>query len=72
MSNDPYPNNADVISCEAIKSAPAAGRLKNKLSSKDLFWINSILFLLLVLICLVKFGSITTPIAIPAIAKLIW
>ena len=34
---DPYPNNADVISLGAIKSAAAAGKLKNKLNSIDLF-----------------------------------
>tara|TARA_X000000368_G_C22612880_1_gene528782 strand:+ start:420 stop:581 length:162 start_codon:yes stop_codon:yes gene_type:complete len=48
-----------------------AGKLKNKLSSKALFC-NSIVFTeLLFLICRLKFGSITVPMAIPAIAKFI-
>ena len=37
ISNDPYPNNAEVISSDAINNAAAAGKLKNKLNSKDLF-----------------------------------
>ena len=35
-SNDPYPNNEDVISSDAINNAAVAGKLKNKQSSKDL------------------------------------
>ena len=71
-SKDPYPNNAEVISSDAINSAAEAGKLKNKLNSKDLFWIKSILVLFLLFIYLDKLGSKTVPIAIPAIAKFIW
>ena len=44
MPNDPYPNNAEVISSDAINSAAAAGKLKNKHNSKDLFCIKLIFF----------------------------
>ncbi len=70
--NDPYPNNADVISSDAINNAAAAGRLKNKLNSKDLFCIKSILALFLLFIYFDKLGNKTVPIAIPAIARFIW
>ena len=42
MSKDPYPNKEEVISSDDINNASVAGKLKNKLSSKDLFCINSI------------------------------
>ena len=71
VSNDPYPNNAEVISSDAINNAAAAGKLKNKLNSKDLFCIKSILVLFLLFIYLDKLGNKTVPIAIPAIAKFI-
>ena len=71
-SNDPYPNKEDIISSEAIDSAIAAGMLKNKLNSKALFWIRFIFSFLLFWTYLESWGSITVPIAIPAIARLIW
>ena len=70
--NCPYPNNAEIISSGAINKAIDAGRLRNKLNSRALFWIKSIFFLFFLLICFDNCGSKTTPIAIPAIAKLIW
>ena len=69
---EPYPNNEEVISSDAISNAIVAGKLKNKLNSNALFWIKSIFFLFFWLMCFYNCGSITTPIAIPAIAKLIW
>ena len=72
ISNDPYPNSAEVISSVAINKAAAAGKLKNKLNSKDLFWIKFILVMFLLFIYLERLGNKTVPIAIPAIAKFIW
>ena len=43
MSNDPYPNNDDVISSDAKIKAKDAGKLRNKLNSKALFCISEIL-----------------------------
>ena len=51
--------------------AIVAGKLKNKLNSRALFCISKISFFFLDWICFESCGSITTPIAIPAIAKLI-
>ena len=48
-----------------------AGKLKKRLSSKALFCNFIVLIELLLFICLLKFGSITVPIAIPAIARFI-
>ena len=71
LSKEPYPNKADVICSEPTIRASDAGKLKNKLNSKALFC-NSLVFNeLLLLICRLKFGSITVPIAIPAIARFI-
>ena len=42
--NDPYPNNAEIISSDPIIKAIAAGKLRNMLSSSALFWINNIFF----------------------------
>ena len=61
-----------MISSDAIINAIVAGILKNRLNSKALFWIKFILFFLLLWTCLESWGSITVPIAIPAIARLIW
>ena len=36
VSNEPYPNNDDVISSEAMSNASVAGKLKNKLNSNAL------------------------------------
>ena len=69
---EPYPNKEDIISSEAISNASAAGILKNKLNSRALFWIRFILSFLLPWTCLESWGSITVPIAIPAIARFIW
>ena len=62
----------NVVTIEYDKSAIDAGILKNKLNSKALFWINKILSFFLDWICFESWGNMTTPIAIPAIAKLIW
>ena len=72
ISNDPYPNKEEVISSDAIINANDAGKLKNKLNSKALFCISEIFNLSSVWTYLLKFGSMTVPIAIPAIARLIW
>ena len=37
LSNDPYPNNADVICSDPIIRANDAGKLRNRLSSNALF-----------------------------------
>ena len=39
---EPYPNKEDIISSEAMSRASVAGILKNKLSSRALFWIRFI------------------------------
>ena len=72
MSNEPYPNKDDVICSGATNKAKAAGKLKNILNSRALFCINNIFFLLFDWMYLLKFGKTTVPIAIPAIARLIW
>ena len=68
---DPYPNRAETISSEAKINASVAGRLKNKLNSKDLFCKICSFDLFLLLTYLLKLGKIIIPIAIPAIAKFI-
>ena len=70
--NCPYPKSAETISSEAINKAIEAGKLKNRLNSNALFWIKSIFFLFFLFICFYNCGRTTTPIAIPATAKLIW
>ena len=55
-----------------MSNAVAAGILKNKLSSKALFWIKFIFSFFLLLTYLDSWGKITVPIAIPAMAKFIW
>ena len=72
MSKEPYPNKADVICSEPTIRASDAGKLKNKLSSKALFCSSIVFIELLLLTCLLRFGRITVPIAIPAIARFIW
>ena len=72
LSYAPYPNKADVICSEPTINAIEAGKLKNRHNSKDLFWIKLIFFILLFLICLLKLGKMTVPIAIPAMARFIW
>ena len=57
----------DTIVADNLKTG-----LRNRLNSKALFWINEILSFLFALTCFESWGSITTPIAIPAIAKFIW
>ena len=42
VSNDPYPNNEEVISSDATIKANDAGKLRNKLNSKALFCISEI------------------------------
>ena len=42
ISNDPYPNNEEVISSDATIKANDAGKLRNKLNSKALFCISEI------------------------------
>jgi hypothetical protein len=68
---DPYPNKAEIICSDPIIKAIVAGRLKNKLNSRALFCMSKILSFFFDWICFESCGSITTPIAIPAIAKLI-
>ena len=70
--NSPYPKRAEIISSDAISKAIEAGKLKNKLSSNAFFLIKSIFFLSFLLIFFDNRVNITIPIAIPAIAKLIW
>ena len=36
-AKEPYPNSAETISSDAIRSATIAGTLRNKLNSKALF-----------------------------------
>ena len=69
--NCPYPNNAEIISSGAINKAIDAGRLRNKLNSRALFWIKSIFFLFFLLIFFDNFLKKIKSISIPAIAKLI-
>ena len=64
-------NNEEIISSEPISNATEAGKLKNILSSNALFWISKILFFFFKNTCLESCGKTTTPIAIPAIARLI-
>ena len=59
------------ISSEAKINASVAGRLKNKLNSRDLFCKNSNFDLFLFLTYLLKLGRIIIPMTIPAIAKFI-
>ena len=70
--NCPYPKSAEIISSDAINNATEAGKLKNKLNSNALFWIKLIFFLSFWIIYFDNWGSTTTPMAIPATARLIW
>ena len=69
--NDPYPNSALVICCEAIINPKQAGKDKSKHNSIDLFCILNASEIFPALIFFDNSGSATVPIAIPAIAKLI-
>ena len=71
LLKDPQPKRAETISSEAISKAKVAGKLKNKLNSKDLFCNLVNLNLFLFLTYLLKLGKIIVPIAIPATAKFI-
>ena len=71
-SKDPYPNKEDTICSLAIINPNVAGKLKNIDNYKDLSWIFFMSDNFFCWIYFDNFGSIITPIAMPAIAKFIW